>query len=134
MNKGSEGAVKCDCEKVGSRTHVCFLVCFGRGDGDTRKMALVPRLSKPSLAGVLIGLVSVAEAVMLDRVFTPSQKLPPPQCPHGCATWSSLSSSGNTAHQADVDGLWENTAAQAAAGTRCALPGRQVCVVYIAAV
>eukprot|EP01051_Picozoa_sp_SAG22_P020755 SAG22_NODE_4322_length_1305_cov_1.148425_1_plen_292_part_01 len=54
------------------------------------------------------------------------QKLPPAECPHGCANWNDLASSGNHADQRAVDRLWQHGAPPAGAGDSCAQPGRAV--------
>ena len=47
---------------------------------------------------------------------------PPSQCTNGCAVWSDLSGSHSSASQSTVDALWGSAAAQAAAGSACAMP------------
>ena len=47
---------------------------------------------------------------------------PPSSCSLGCARWSDLAGSHNSASQAAVDALWASAGAQAAAGASCAMP------------
>ena len=54
------------------------------------------------------------------------EKLPPAECPHGCANWAALRSSGNRAEQYAVDRLWQHGRPPARAGSSCAQPGRAV--------
>ena len=51
---------------------------------------------------------------------------PPPACALGCAVWSDLAASFNSAPQAGVDALWASADAQRAAGASCAMPARFV--------
>ena len=53
-------------------------------------------------------------------------RLPPHECPHGCAAWADLAASGNRAPQGVVDALWAQGAAPAGAGRACAQPGRAI--------
>ena len=53
-------------------------------------------------------------------------RLPPHECPHGCAAWADLAASGNRAPQGVVDALWAQGAAPEGAGRACAQPGRAV--------
>ena len=68
----------------------------------------------------LISVLSPAYALMYDVVEAAMS--PPAACPNGCAVWSDLASSHNTAVQSTVDLLWASTAAQAAAAAACAMP------------
>ena len=63
---------------------------------------------------------AAARGDMYD-VVEPSMA-PPPACALGCARWSDLASSHNTAAQASVDALWASSDAQRAAGASCAMP------------
>jgi hypothetical protein len=44
---------------------------------------------------LMLPMLRAVTAVELDRIFVESERLPPANCPHGCAQWSDLAGSGN---------------------------------------
>ena len=50
-------------------------------------------------------------------------RLPPHECPHGCAAWADLAASGNRAPQGAVDALWAQGAVSI---VLCWLPGNSL--------
>ena len=71
---------------------------------------------------VLIALCGSALADMYD--FVEPAMAPPAACALGCARWADLAADHNSADQSSVDALWASAAAQAAAGSACAMPAR----------
>eukprot|EP00035_Acanthoeca_spectabilis_P002739 m.89244 g.89244 ORF g.89244 m.89244 type:complete len:732 (+) comp11720_c0_seq1:37-2232(+) len=76
-----------------------------------------------ALVGAVLAVLAGHSAGETVDVVQPHH-LPPAECPHGCAVWSDLASSGSDVNQTAVDELWRSKAAQAAAGSKCAQPGR----------
>lgn len=68
----------------------------------------------------LLALLPSACALMYD-VVEPSMSAPA-ACALGCAPWADAAAAHNTMPQASVDALWASPAAQAAAGSSCAMP------------
>ena len=75
------------------------------------------------LLPLLLPLLPLAARADMYDVVEPAMA-PPPACALGCATWSDLAASHNSAPQAAVDALWASAAAQRAAGRSCAMPAR----------
>ena len=73
------------------------------------------------LRAAALALSAAAALGDMYDVVEPSMA-PPPACALGCARWSDLASSHNTAAQASVDALWASSDAQRAAGASCAMP------------
>ena len=66
--------------------------------------------------------ITASAATMYDVIIAEGVLGDPPACVNGCAVWSDLAGSHNTASQATVDALWRNATLQHLSGSSCAIP------------